>query len=85
MNLGHDAGPPGLHVSPNTDGHATRASGVLLTVSVADCAPIALVAPEACVVALLHGGWRGVAAGILAAITLVGRLLTHSVTSNGSG
>jgi YfiH family protein len=61
----HDAGPPGLHVSPATDGHATRASGVLLTVSVADCAPISLVAPDARVVALLHGGWRGVAAGIL--------------------
>lgn len=61
----HGDGPPGLHVSPATDGHVTRAPGVLLAVSVADCVPISLVAPEARVVALLHGGWRGVAAGIL--------------------
>jgi copper oxidase (laccase) domain-containing protein len=38
---------------------------VLLTVSVADCVPISLVAPERRAVALLHGGWRGIAAGIL--------------------
>ena len=61
----HDEGPVGLQVSPATDGHATRATGVLLTVSVADCVPITLVHPEERVVALLHGGWRGVAAGIL--------------------
>jgi YfiH family protein len=61
----HGEGPPGLQVSPLTDGHATRAGGVLLTVSVADCVPISLVSPARRVVALLHGGWRGVAAGIL--------------------
>jgi YfiH family protein len=60
----HDEGAPGLQVSPATDGHVTRASGVLLTVSVADCVPIAVVDPERRAVALLHGGWRGVAAGI---------------------
>jgi YfiH family protein len=61
----HDDGPPGLHVSPATDGHVTRAPGVLLAVSVADCVPIALLHPGSRIVALLHGGWRGVAAGIL--------------------
>ena len=56
---------PGLSVSPDTDGHVTRSVGVLLTVSIADCVPISLVDPERRAVALLHGGWRGIAAGIL--------------------
>lgn len=60
----HGEGPAGLHISPRTDGHATRVPGVLLTVSVADCVPVSLVAPERRAVVLLHGGWRGIAAGI---------------------
>ena len=68
------------------DGHTTADSGVLLAVTVADCVPIYLVDPDARVVALLHGGWRGIAAGILpSGITLLGarwgtdpgRLLVH--------
>jgi len=39
---------------------------LLLTVSVADCIPVYLVDPEARVMALLHAGWRGTAARILA-------------------
>ena len=61
----HSEKTPGLYVSPETDGHVSGTPGVLLTVSVADCVPISLVAPEHRAVALLHGGWRGVAAGIL--------------------
>ncbi len=57
--------PPGLLIAPPADGHATRCPGVLLGVTVADCTPVYLVAPEARAVALLHAGWRGVAAGIL--------------------
>ena len=60
----HSEGMPGLHVSPDTDGHVTATPGVLLTVSAADCVPISLVDPEHRAVALLHGGWRGIAAGI---------------------
>ncbi|HET9984780.1 MAG TPA: laccase domain-containing protein [Longimicrobiales bacterium] len=56
---------PGLLVAERYDGHATREPGVLLTVSVADCVPISLVDGERRAVALLHGGWRGVAAGVL--------------------
>ena len=60
----HGEAAPGLSVSPDTDGHVTRAEGLLLTVSIADCVPISLLDSERRV-ALLHGGWRGIAAGIL--------------------
>ncbi len=63
--LVHGAGPPGLLVSERYDGHASTRPDLLLTVSVADCVPISLVAPRARAIAMLHGGWRGVAAGIL--------------------
>jgi YfiH family protein len=65
--LVHERGPPGLFIGQATDGHVTRAPGVLLTVTAADCVPIFIVDPEARAVASLHGGWRGVAAGILEA------------------
>jgi copper oxidase (laccase) domain-containing protein len=46
------------------DGWITVGKGVLLTVTVADCVPVYLVAPGMGV-ALLHAGWRGTAGGIL--------------------
>lgn len=46
------------------DGWITTAPGILLTVTVADCIPVYLVAPGKGV-ALLHAGWRGTAGGIL--------------------
>jgi YfiH family protein len=63
--LRHDDVPPGLLIARDADGHATRRPGLLLAVTVADCVPISIAAPGAQAVALLHGGWRGVAAGIL--------------------
>ncbi|MBI4545565.1 MAG: polyphenol oxidase family protein [Gemmatimonadetes bacterium] len=65
--LVHGAGPPGVFLAEGADGHVTRDAGVLLTVSVADCVPISLVDAEQRAVALLHGGWRGIAAGVLEA------------------
>jgi polyphenol oxidase len=56
---------PGILVAGDADGHATAEPGTLLTVSVADCVPIFIAAPDRRAIALLHGGWRGVAAGIL--------------------
>ncbi len=47
------------------DGHVTEARGTMLCVSVADCTPVYLLHPATRTVALLHAGWRGVAAGIL--------------------
>lgn len=47
------------------DGFLTSRRGILLSVGVADCVPAFLVAPERGAVALLHAGWRGVAAEIV--------------------
>lgn len=63
----HPDATEGLTVIDGVDGHVTAAAGLLLTVSVADCVPISLVDPGARRIALLHGGWRGTARGILAA------------------
>jgi polyphenol oxidase len=63
--LVHEEGPPGIAISDGVDGHVTDRTGVLLTVSVADCVPISLVDPERRRIALLHGGWRGTARRIL--------------------
>lgn len=47
------------------DGHATALRGALLLVTVADCIPVYILDPVRHVIALLHAGWRGTAAGIL--------------------
>ena len=46
------------------DGWITTTPGILLTVTIADCIPVYLIAPGRGV-ALLHAGWRGTAGGIL--------------------
>ncbi len=61
----HRGGSTGFFLAPPGDGHLTGDRGVLLAVTVADCVPVFLAAPEKGAVALLHAGWRGVAAGIL--------------------
>ena len=48
---------------PRVDGHVTSVREVPLLVLVADCLPVALATPER--VAMLHCGWRGLAAGLL--------------------
>lgn len=47
------------------DGQATALPGVAVTALAADCLPIALIAPGA--VAMVHAGWRGLHAGVVAA------------------
>jgi YfiH family protein len=47
-----------------SDGLATARRDVACVVRTADCLPLALISPQA--VAMLHGGWRGLAAGIVA-------------------
>lgn len=56
----------GWTIHQAADGHATTHRGLLLLVTVADCVPVYLVAPRHGAIALLHAGWRGTAAGILA-------------------
>lgn len=48
---------------PALDGHATSRAGLAPLVMVADCLPVALAGPGG--VAMLHCGWRGLAAGIV--------------------
>jgi YfiH family protein len=49
---------------PEVDGHVTAETSLALLVFAADCLPIALSGPGG--VAMLHCGWRGLAAGIVA-------------------
>lgn len=50
---------------PEADGHVVTVPGVAALVFAADCLPVALRGPGG--VAMLHCGWRGLAAGIVAA------------------
>jgi polyphenol oxidase len=57
-----------IEADPDTvvdaDGQVTAKRGVAPMALVADCVPIALVAPEG--VGMLHAGWRGLAGGVVA-------------------
>lgn len=59
-SIGGVAGEP---AAIDADGHATALAGVGVTVLAADCLPVALAREGA--VAMLHAGWRGLAAGVL--------------------
>lgn len=63
--MGADQEIPRL-VAP-CDGHVTGRPGVVLAVTVADCVPVSLVDPHRRLVAMVHAGWRGAAAGVLQA------------------
>ena len=56
-----DAPSPGER--PEADGHLTTVPGLGLLVIVADCLPVALIAPGRA--AMLHCGWRGLAGGLV--------------------
>jgi YfiH family protein len=55
---------PGSEI-PAADGHVVSAPGLAPLVFTADCLPVALSGPGGA--AMLHCGWRGLAAGIIAA------------------
>ena len=58
----------GAGVIAGTDGLFTRQPGLPLFLTFADCVPVVLVAGRpARALALVHAGWRGMAAGIVAA------------------
>ncbi|MBN1193586.1 MAG: laccase domain-containing protein [Coriobacteriia bacterium] len=50
---------------PGVDGLWTREQGVPLMLLFADCVPVVLVRPSVPAVAVVHAGWKGVAAGIV--------------------
>ena len=66
----HTPGWRGWLRAGSADGHVALDCGTALAVSVADCVPV-YVAHRSGAVALLHAGWRGTAAGILAAAVRV--------------
>jgi polyphenol oxidase len=55
---------PGQHAGAEADAAVTATPGCVLAVQVADCAPIALVSSSA--VGVVHAGWRGLVAGVVA-------------------
>ncbi len=61
----HHGDQSGFVIRDGLDGHLSAKAGLLLTVTVADCIPVYLLAPAGSAVGLLHAGWRGVAGGIL--------------------
>ena len=61
----HRDASPGVLVVDATDAHVTREPGILLGVTLADCVPLFLVAPDARIVALAHAGWRGIVEGVV--------------------
>jgi len=60
----HGQGSPEGGGLVEADGHVVTAEGMAALVFVADCVPVALAGPSG--VAMLHCGWRGLAAGIVA-------------------
>ena len=69
-------------ISLEVDGHFTAETELAALVFVADCLPIALSGPDG--IAMLHGGWRGLAGGIVGTgVAAVGA--THAAIGPGIG
>jgi YfiH family protein len=59
-------GPPEARPAlAEADGMVSGEAGIVLAVFAADCLPVLLADPQARVVAALHAGWRGLAAGVI--------------------
>ncbi|MFN2636323.1 MAG: polyphenol oxidase family protein [Gemmatimonadaceae bacterium] len=63
--LVHTGGWEGWLRGNEADGHIAAEKGTALAVGIADCVPVFIAHPSG-VVALLHSGWKGTAAGITA-------------------
>lgn len=51
----------------NVDGLITDRFNVVLTVTIADCLPVFFFDPDKHIIGLVHAGWKGLAANVLAA------------------
>jgi YfiH family protein len=65
---------PGGGAGEGADAAVTRTPGAALAVQVADCAPVALLAPDA--VGVVHAGWRGLVDGVVPGAVAALRALT---------
>lgn len=61
----HEVGDDGWLIREGVDGHVSGQTGLLLCVTVADCVPVYVSHQRSGHHALLHAGWRGIAAGIV--------------------
>jgi YfiH family protein len=61
------------------DGSVTRAPGTVCAVLSADCLPVLLADRDSRVVAVAHGGWRGLAAGVIETAVAAMRIEPASV------
>jgi polyphenol oxidase len=82
------AGAGGEALAIDADGHATALPDIGAMVLSADCLPVAL--GSAAAVAMLHAGWRGLAAGVLeegvrALREVGGTARVHAVIGPGAG
>jgi purine-nucleoside/S-methyl-5'-thioadenosine phosphorylase / adenosine deaminase len=72
--LVHRSGWEGWLRADDADGHVAVKRGTALAVTVADCVPVFIAHPSGAI-ALVHSGWRGTAAGIVArGIAVLGQL-----------
>ncbi len=62
--VAHSGGWEGFLRTGEADGHLATEKGIALSVSVADCVPVFIAHPSGAV-AILHSGWRGIAARII--------------------
>ena len=60
-----DADARDPEVPPEADGAVTRARGRVLAVMPADCRPVVLAVADGPALAVVHAGWRGLAAGVM--------------------
>lgn len=52
--------------APKADAVVSRAAGLAVGVSTADCGPVLFAEPQARIIAAAHAGWRGALGGVLA-------------------
>ncbi|MDZ7828007.1 MAG: peptidoglycan editing factor PgeF [Halofilum sp. (in: g-proteobacteria)] len=62
-----DAARAGTEAPPQADAAWTNVPGIVCAVLTADCLPVVLADPESAAVAVVHAGWRGLAAGVIEA------------------